>query len=132
MAAPVTTLQVLYDNIRNCVVKFTFISGGADQAQTTVVDVTALHPPSGPHMKVRQVHYDVNARSGSIVRLLWDAPPNPIDILEMRGVDHQDFRRFGGISTVNVPNATGSILVETQGFSLNDGYSVTLEMVKDV
>jgi len=131
LAAPVTTLQQLYDNGRNTVTKFTFISGGTDQALTKVVDVTALQPPAGPHLKIRHIYYDINAQQG-LVRLLWDAPPAPVDLLDLRGMDDQNFWRYGGLNSKGVLNATGSILVETQGFQLNESYSITLEMIKGV
>lgn len=131
MAAPVSTVQVVYDNARNCVVKFTFVSGGADQAQTKVVDVAALNPPAGVHLKIRNINYDVLNTNG-VVSLFWDAPPNPVHILDLRGGDHQDFRRFGGITNNGGANASGSILVSTSGFTLNSSYSVTLEMVKGI
>ena len=131
MAAPVSTLQVVYDNVRNCVVKATFISGGADQAITTLVDVSALTPPAGLHLKVWRIEYDVKSQDG-VVRLYWDAPPTPVDMLDLQRADHQDYRRFGGLTNNGGANATGDILISTQGFTLNDSYTVVLEMVKGV
>lgn len=130
MAAPVSTLQTLVDGARNCVVKATFLSGGLDQAITKIVDVTALHPPAGVHLKVMKITYDVTP--GGIVRLYWDAPPNPIDMLDLNGFDHADFRRFGGIWNNGGMDATGSILVSTQGFTLGYQYTLIIEMIKGV
>ncbi len=130
MAAPVSTLQTIVDGARNCVVKATFLSGGLDQAITKIVDVTLLNPPAGVHLKVRNINYDITP--GGVVRLYWDAPPNPIDMLDLNGFDHKDFRHFGGLTNNGGPNASGSILVSTQGFTLGYQYTIILEMIKGV
>ncbi len=64
--------------------------------------------------------------------LYWDAPPNPIDMLDLNGFDHKDFRHFGGLTNNGGPNASGSILVSTQGFTLGYQYTIILEMIKGV
>lgn len=130
MAGPVSTIQVLHDGVRNCVVKATFLSGGADQAVTKIVDVTQLNPPAGIHLKIMKLQYDITP--GGVVRLYWDAPPTPVDIVDINGFDHPDYRRFGGIQNNGGQNATGSILVSTQGFLNGYNYTLVLEMVKGV
>lgn len=131
MAAPVTTLQVLRDGARNYVVKATFISGGLDQPLTTIVNCATANPPFvGTHGKIIRITYDIIP--GGLVRLSWDAPPNPIDILDLGGFDEKDFHRYGGIKNNGGANATGNVLVNTQGFNNGYQYTVILEMIKGV
>jgi hypothetical protein len=121
---------VIQDGARNCAVKATFLSGGADQAITKIVDVTTLNPPAGIHLKVRKTIYDITP--GGIVRLYWDAPPSPVDMLDLNGFHSSDYTRFGGITNNGGPNATGSILISTQGFTLGYQYTIIIEMIKGV
>ena len=130
MAAPVATLQTLHDGARNVVVKATFLSGGLDQPLTTIVTAANLNPPANIHMKVVRVEYDVTP--GGILRVYWDSPPFPTDMLDLNGFDHHDYRRFGGIQNNGGSNATGNILVSTQGFTLNYEYTLILELWKCV
>jgi hypothetical protein len=130
VVAPVTTYQLLHDGARNAVVKATFLSGGLDQGITTLVNAAALNPPAGIHMKIMEIDYD--ATPGGIVRIYWDAPPSPVDILDMNGFDHQDYRAFGGIQNSGGANATGNILVSTQGFTLGYNYTIILKLNKAV
>jgi hypothetical protein len=130
MPAPVSTLQLLHDGARNVVVKATFLSGGLDQAVTPIVTVSALNPNPGTTLKVTKIHYDVTP--GGIVRLYWDSPPIPTDMMDLNGFSFSDFRSFGGITNNGGPNATGNILISTQGFTLNYVYTITLEMIKGV
>lgn len=130
MAAPVFTLQTIVDGARNCVVKATFISGGTDQTITKIVDVTLLHPPAGTSLKVRKIDY--NIQPSGLVRLYWDAPPTPVDMLDLTGFDNIDFRHFGGLTNNGGGNATGSILISTQGFTIGSNYTIVLEMIKGV
>lgn len=129
MASPVSTLQVLRDGARNLVVKATFISGGADQAPTKIVDVSTFQPPAGPHLKVIRIDY--NIQPSGLVRLQWDAPA-PVDMLDLTGFDVNDYRQFGGIWNNGGPNVTGSILVSTVGFTIGSNYTIILEMIKGV
>lgn len=130
MPANVVTSQTLYDGVRNCVMKFTFVSGGGDEPPTKKVDVTQLSPPAGPHLKVVRIHYDIEP--AGLVRVMWDTPSGPADMLDLNGFDEKDYKRFGGLSTLNIPNATGSIIFATQGFTINYNYSIVLEMIKGV
>ena len=130
MAAPVTTLQLLHDGARNVVVKATFLSGGLDQPVSPFVTVAALNPNPGATLKVTKVHY--NIIPGGTVRLYWDSPPTPTDMMDLTGFGFDDYRSFGGITNNGGPDATGNILISTQGFTLGYQYTITLEMIKGV
>lgn len=130
MAAPVATLQTLHDGVRNAVVKATFLSGGLDQPITTLVNAAALQPPAGIHMKVVGIDYDITP--GGVVRIYWDSPPFPKEMLDLNGFDHKDFRSYAGISNNGGATATGNILISTQGFTLGYEYTVILYMWKGV
>ena len=129
MAAPVSTNQILYDGVRNCVVKATFLSGGLDQAITPLVTASLLNPPGTPHLTVTKVQYDITP--GGVVRIYWDSPPNPTEMLDLNGFDHPDFMEFLGIKNNGGPNATGSILISTQGFTLGYVYTIIIHMKKN-
>ncbi len=130
MAAPVSTLQLLHDGARNVIVKATFLSGGLDQPITTIVSAASLQPPASIHMKVVNIDYDITP--GGVVRVYWDSPPFPTDMLDLNGFDHKDFRYFGGIQNNGGATATGDILVSTQGFTLGYEYTIILHMWKCV
>lgn len=133
MAAPTSTIQILRDGARNYVVKATFISGGADQPLTLIANSQTGNPPWGTHCKVHRVDYDIIP--GGLVRLSWDPVGNPTDILDLGGFDHKSFKFMGGLP-VNpqavASGSTGSILVNTQGFSLGYQYTVIIELIKGV
>ena len=130
MADPTFTIQTIVDGPRNCVIKGTFVSAGADQAPVTLVDVSILNPPAGTQLKVKRVSYSIYP-SGQ-VRLQWDAPPDAVDLMVLDGADHVKMRQFGGIWNNGGVNANGNILISTQGFTIGSSYTVILEMVKGV
>lgn len=130
MAGPTFTLQTIIDGARNAVIKATFVSAGADQAPTVMVNVSVLHPPASLSLKVRKIEY--NIQPSGLVRLQWEAPPDHKDMLDLTGFDHLDFRNFGGITNNGGSTATGNILISTQGFTLGSSYTIILGMIKGV
>lgn len=130
MADPTFTLQTIIDGPRNCVIKATFVSAGADQAPVVMVDVSSLNPPAGLQLKVKRVSYSIYPQGQ--VRLQWDSAPDPVDMLVLDGADHVKMRQFGGVWNNGGQFATGDILISTQGFTIGSSYTVILEMVKGV
>ena len=122
--------QVLTDAARNFVIRLTGLGDGTGIQLTNVkvVDVEAMTPPAGPSLKVTR--YDSRI-FGGIVTLSWEAPL-PVVFAELQLSDHVDWRYFGGQSTLNVPDATGSILLSTRDFTVGSSFDLTLSCVKGV
>lgn len=125
-----TTSQVLLDGPRNYAIRLTSVQDGTGIQQTgiKVIDVAAMSPPGGPSFKIRRLDFRV---MGGIVQLLWEAP-TPAVFAELQLADSLDWHRFGGQSTRNVANATGSILLTTLGFDVGSSYDLTFECSKGV
>lgn len=117
--------QTIIDGPRNAVMKFTNLSDGTGESAVLKVDVSAL---SGAPSTVRidRIHYSVN---GMVVTMLWDATTD-VRIMELAGDGWFDFRAFGGLPNNAGAGVTGDILFTTVGASLNDSYSIVLEMTK--
>lgn len=125
--------QVLLDGARNFVIRLSAVQDGSGIQLTNVkiVDVTLMKPPAGPHLKIEHIGFRV---LGGIVQLGWESldPVNPVPFSELQLADSLDWRRFGGQSTLNVPNATGNILLSTLGFDVGSSFDLTLECIKGV
>jgi len=129
MVATVNT-RTLENSARNLVQQFTFWTTGVD-VETNVVKVNAvtLGLSTNPcHTKVRRIKW---VTSGAIdVRIQWDgATPTDIAILEYWGV--LDFSDTEGIWN-DATTPTGNIIFSTFATSANNGYSITLYMVKGI
>ena len=131
MAIAVTT-QKLVDGPRRVVMQFTGIMDASGVQETNVkkVDVTALSPPAGIHLKIIATKYDVFGPG--VLILSWDATV-PVPFLVFgSAADHVDYREFGGLWNNAAGGATGSILFSTQGMQSGSVYNVTLDMIKGV
>ncbi len=125
--------QVLIDGARNFVIRLFAVQDGTGTQLTNlkVVDVSAMNPPAGPHLKVMRTKFAV---LGGIVELAWESgdPVNPVPFAELQLADTRDDRRFSGLSTLGVPNATGNILLSTYGFDIGSSFDLTLECIKGI
>ena len=120
------TQQVLYDGVRNCVVKLTGICDGTGNENSELkVDVSELNPPCA-RVRVDEVIYDV---SYGLVKLAWDATPD-VDFEVLEGEGRFDYRRHGGLNMVPDETANGDILLSTVGMELNSSYNIVLHLVK--
>jgi len=133
MADTVTT-QVLVNNARNLIIKFTNESDGTGESGVTKVDATSatyanMGVAPGIHLKVMRVQYDVN---NGAVRMRWDASTDVDMLILGQGVGNHDYTFMGGLTVPVVAGATGSILFTTVGFVSGSSYSITLEMIKGV
>lgn len=143
--ANTNTTQILTNNARNAVMRFTSYTDGSTQENDTVVDATAVGPLAytyngqivfpGVHLKVVRVRYDVH---GMALRVQWNATTNE-DILILTGFGKFDFKDIGGIQNPAAPGgvgllgATGSIdfLTELQTITGQfPSYTVIMEMTK--
>lgn len=124
--ADAVTSQTLVDNSRNCVMKFTNLSDGTGESAVLKVDVSALNG-SPARVRITKIHYNV---TGMVATLLWDATTD-VRIVDLSGDGWFDFTHFGGLYNNAGTGVTGDILLTTVGHSLNDNYTIVLEMVKD-
>lgn len=123
--ADTVSSQTLIDGDKNVVVKFTNLSDGTGEAAVLKVDVSALNgAPS--RVTIEKIHYSV---FGMVVTLLWDATTD-VRIVDLQGDGHMDLKCFGGLYNNGGAGVTGDILLTTTGHSLNDSYSIILEMKK--
>lgn len=124
--------QVLRDGARNFVLRLSARGDGTGVQLTNVkvVNVAAMSPPAGSGFKIRRLDSTV---FGGTVELAWESldPVNPVPFAELQfaGEEHE-FERFGGLSTQNVPNATGNVLLSTYGFDAQSGFTIVLEAIK--
>ena len=118
--------QTLVDGDRNVVMKFTNLSDATGESAVLKVDVSALNgAPS--RVKIAKVHYDIQ---GMAVNILWDATTDVTALLIGAGQGTLDFSCFGGLINNAGAGVTGDILFSTIGASLNDSYTIILEMQK--
>lgn len=119
------TSQTIIDGEKNVVQKFTNLSDGTGEAAVLKVDVSALNgAPS--RVKINKVHYSV---SGMVATLLWDATTD-VRIMDLQGDGTFDATGFGGLINNAGTGVTGDILLTTAGHTLNDSYTIILEMAK--
>ena len=130
MADAVAT-QVLVDDTRRAVLKFTNISDGTGETGVVKVDVSTLSSYLGdPCTGVSLQRIDA-ITVGMGLNLLWDATT---DVLIMSFGDAEfvsfDFSRFGGLTNNAGAGKTGDIAFTTVGAVSGDKYTVVLEVLK--
>ena len=138
--ADAVTSQVLINNQRNLIMKFTNVSDGTGESAVTKVDATsatyavsfggATSIPPGVNLRVTRVAYDIT--SGMKLRIQWNATSN-VDMLVLAQPGSEFlFGDFGGLISPAVAGATGSIQFTTVGAALNSTYTVILWMTKGI
>lgn len=120
--------QTLVDGARNAVMKFTNASDGTGESAVLKVDVSALNG-APTRVRVQKIHYTT---SGMAVRLLWDADTD-VTMYEIAAdqTGCLDFSAFGGLANNAGAGVTGDIRLTTIAHTLNDSYTIILEMMKD-
>lgn len=123
MADAVTT-QVLHEGVKTLVIKFTNISDGTGEAAVTKVAAATY----GANCRIMRMHY---ATFGMGVQILWDATADVLAWMVPSEADGTlDFTRHGGIQNNGGAGVTGNIQFTTIGHTLNDSYSIVLELYK--
>lgn len=129
MADAVST-QILQDDARKVVMKFTNLSDGTGESAVKKVDVSALTADSQGRacnrVKITRVLYNVN---GMVVTMLWDATTD-VRIMDLSGFGCFDMDCFGGLWNNAGTGVNGDVLFTTTGHSSGDNYTIILEMVK--
>jgi len=122
--ADAVTSQVLFNGEKTIVIKFTNISDGTGEAAVTKVAAATY----GTNVSIRKIHYST---FGMGVQILWDATADVLAWYVPADSDGVvDFERWGGIANNAGAGVTGNIQFTTVGHTLNDVYSIVLEMDK--
>jgi len=130
MADAVTT-QILVDDTRRAVFKFTNISDGTGETAVVKVDVSALASYQGKACTSVAIQTVDAITVGMGLNMLWDATTDVV-ILTMGESDFFtfDFSRFGGLTNNAGAGKTGDILFTTVGAGSGDKYTVVMEVLK--
>lgn len=124
--------QILVDDTRRAVFKFTNISDGTGEAAALKVDVSTLTTYQGrPCTGVSIQRLDA-ITAGMGINMLWDATTDVV-ILTVGEADFVsfDFSRFGGLTDNSGAGRTGDILFTTVGAAAGDRYTVVMEVLKN-
>lgn len=133
--ANTTSIQILTDGPRNCVVKFEGVLDTSDLASTTVIDPTTLSQVD-PAFNLGCTRVSIgkithNIEDGLSVDFFWDAT-TPVRIEELTGRGKGSYWQFGGLVNNSGTGNTGKITATTQGWAVSNvlSFSVILELVK--
>ena len=131
MADAVAT-QVLVDDTRRAVFKFTSISDGTGETGVVKIDVSTLASYQGAPCTGVSIQRVDAITVGVGLNILWDATT---DVLIMAfGADEFvsfDFSRFGGLTNNSGGGKTGDVLFTTVGSTAGDKYTVVMEVLKN-
>lgn len=124
----ITTSQILYEGRLNLVMLFTGISDGSDQETLSVkVRAADLNPPP-KSLKIMNIYHGV---TNGTIKLMWgNNSYDPVPFLTASFPDSVDFKNIGGMVAGAGSEASGNILLSTQGFDVGSSYSIKLEMRK--
>lgn len=130
MADAVAT-QILVDDTRRAVFKFTNISDGTGETAVVKVDVSALASYQGKACTSVAIQTIDAITIGMGLNLLWEATTDVV-ILTMGENDFFtfDFSRFGGLTNNAGAGKNGDILFTTVGAGSGDKYTVVMEVLK--
>lgn len=130
--ADAVTSQTLVDNNTTAVILLTNISDGAGESLVTKVNVANLAANAQGQactgVSVQKIH---TACHGMEFRLFWDATTDVVFFGSAQNSQYTfDFSNFGGLTNNAGVGKTGNILLSTADQSLNDTYTIVLEMKK--
>jgi len=133
-----TSIKILQDGARNCVVKFEGILDTSDLGSTVVLDPALLSEMTNfgqkaTKLRINKIQFSIEDTLS--VNLFWDAT-TPIRIEELVGRGMFDHCKFGGLSPTAEEYAsagwTGKITATTQGWAASAvlAFSIILECIK--
>ena len=128
-----TSVQTLVDGPRNVVIKIDGVLDTSNLAYTVIVNPATLsdyniNGVKATQLRINKVNFDVEDLLD--VELFWDAP-TPVRVWDFIGRGKVEARHYGGISN-NATNPTGSIAIQTNGWTSGSvlSYTLVLELVK--
>jgi hypothetical protein len=129
--ADVVSTQVLYDNARTAVMKFTNISDGTGENLVTKVDVATLLPNSTGQACTGVTITKIYAMThGMQISMYWGATANKLILTIPQNVMYMmDFREAPLWNDAGA-GKTGNIRFITRDMVSGDEYSIVLEMTK--
>ena len=124
--------QVLVDDTRRAVFKFTNISDGTGETAALKIDVSTLSSYLGNACTGVSIQRVDAITAGMGINMLWDATTDVV-ILTVGDADFVtfDFSRFGGLSNNSGTGKTGDVLFTTVGAGSGDRYTVVMEVLKN-
>jgi hypothetical protein len=130
MADAVAT-QILVDDTRRAVFKFTNVSDGTGETGVVKIDVSALTPYQGSACTSVAVQTVDAITSGMGVNMLWDATTDVLCLtLGENDFVSFNFSRFGGLTNNAGSGSTGDLLFTTVGATAGDRYTIVMEVLK--
>lgn len=130
MADAVAT-QILVDDTRRAVFKFTNISDGTGETGVVKIDVSALSSYQGNACTSVAIQTLDAITVGLGLTLLWDATTDVVCLtLGENDFVSFNFARFGGLTNNAGTGKTGDLLFTTVGAGSGDKYTVVIEVLK--
>jgi hypothetical protein len=130
MADAVAT-QILVDDTRRAVFKFTNISDGTGETGVVKIDVSALETYQGRTCTAVSIQTLDAITVGMGVNFLWDATTDVVCLtLGENDFVSFNFSRFGGLTNNAGTGKTGDLLFTTVGATSGDKYTVVMEVLK--
>lgn len=131
MADAVAT-QILVDDTRRAIFKFTNISDGTGETAAVKVNVSALSGYQGQACTSVAIYKIDAITAGMGINMLWDATTDVL-IATLGEADFVtfDFSRFGGLTNNAGAGKTGNVLFTTVGAASGDRYTVVMEVYKN-
>ena len=133
--ADTVTSQTLVDNANRWAVKLTNISDATGETNVVKVSANTLTASNGDatsqRLTITKIFWNVSAGATPTytprVNLLWRGSTNTL-ITTLSGSGYWDLVSSGQCPLVNnAPAANGDILLTTNGFTSNAGYTIILE-----
>lgn len=127
-----TTIQVLHDGPRNCILKFEGVLDTSDQALMIVADPALLGgmdsslTRKATALKLARVEY--NVEDGLSLNLFWDGG-TPARIAELTGRGDLGCERIGSIPN-NAGTPNGKLTATTEGWSGIKSFVAIIELTK--
>jgi len=129
--ADAVTSQTISDGSRKAVMKFTNISDGTGESAVTKVDVSTLASYNGAPCTSVQIQKIHAMTDGMGVNILWDATTDALCAAVPQNSSYSyDYSMFSGLTNNAGAGKNGNVLFTTVGASLNDRYTIVLEMIK--
>lgn len=130
MTDTVSTLTIL-NGPAKLTQKFLNKSDGTGESGVTKVTVSNYTNANQPaqtctNMLIEKINYDIQ---GMKVQIIADGT-TPVILATLGGFGHHDYRKSGGLNSVNTGTGAGNIKFTTIGAAANSTYDITLFMRK--
>lgn len=145
--ANIITQQKIVDNTKRALLKYTIISDGTNEANTRLVDASALayslntngyimtgdtDAKSNYRTTIKRISGSLST-SGAHIRVRWEGASNADIVTMSSGSTDYNFGGSYDSATVSNPETspTGDILITTKGFDANTVATIIIDLKKD-